>query len=149
MPCFCVFKTIESVGSYRSWFQSNFYVHRWREGRKPKSHYVMLHPYKLDALHNTNCHVIKRWTDKVKLCSKINTDTDTKKISKKINQRFLNQKKIFYESVGFGQTNMFFFMALVILFLSNHNFYSQVYIIHIYFVQKETYQRVIYYLTLT
>jgi hypothetical protein len=78
-PCFCVFKTIESVGSYRSWFQSNFYVHRWREGKKPKSHYVMLHPYQLDALHNTNCRVIKRWTDKVKLCNQINTDT--KKIS--------------------------------------------------------------------
>jgi hypothetical protein len=54
VPCFCVFKTIESVGNHRSWFQSNFYVHRWREGKKPKSHYVMLHPYQLDALHNTS-----------------------------------------------------------------------------------------------
>jgi hypothetical protein len=61
-PCFCVFKTIESVGNHRSWFQSNFYVHRWREGKQPKSHYVMLHPYQLDALHNTNSRVIKRWT---------------------------------------------------------------------------------------
>jgi hypothetical protein len=83
VPCFCVFKTIESVGNYRSWFQSNFYVHRLREGKKPKSHYVMLHPYQLDALHNTNCRVIKRWTDKVKLYNKINKDTDTKNIRKK------------------------------------------------------------------
>jgi hypothetical protein len=70
-----------------SWFQSNFYVHRWREGKKPKSHYVMLHPYQLDALHNTNCRVIKHWTDKVKLCNQINTDT--KKIRKKKISDFL------------------------------------------------------------
>jgi hypothetical protein len=99
VPCFCVFKTIEFVGNYQSWFQSNFYVHRWREGKKPKSHYVMLHPYQLDALHNTNCCVIKRWTDKVKLCNKINTDTGTKKIRKKKIRDFLTKKD--FESGAF------------------------------------------------
>jgi hypothetical protein len=81
-------------------------------GKKPKSHYVMLHLYQLDALHNTNSRVIKRWTYKVKLCNKINTDTKKSAIfePKKILSRAL-----FYES--FGQTNIFFFMALPITYM--------------------------------
>jgi hypothetical protein len=59
----------------------------------------MLHPYQLDALHNTNCRVIRRWTDKVKLCNKINTDTGTKKIRKKKIRDFLTKKD--FESGAF------------------------------------------------
>jgi hypothetical protein len=44
------------------------------------------------------------------LSSSVYTDTDTKKISKKINQRFLNQKRFFMSRLGSGKQT-FFFMA--------------------------------------
>jgi hypothetical protein len=44
---------------FLAWSQTNFYVHRWREGKKPKSHYVILHPYQLDALHPSNACMLE------------------------------------------------------------------------------------------